>query len=332
MKKLTLSLILVAFSYFSNAQCTEEVMHPMFEAEVVSHEDLSLDGTVVVQLKVTALADINFCTDISAESGSHLTLLPPSTPPGGSSSNYIAIAEGNSITLDFTFDYDTTNLPYYQKEIRFITNDSGITELSSQYLETAHIYFTPWNTVEVFGNHDFLAQKRNWLVGDEINSPNRVYINKSSLPVSDLPDTFPDDDSSNIYSRHIEGLGYSIPFLAPDTFNYDSTDLVAEGARFKSGGCGFWGHRFNGRISNLRLTSLHIPDDADDFIVDFARDIGLRDLEVDICVNRWPNQVIMECTTDKEGFLVDGNGNRTIDFDFCTGSWRDDIGVFCLFF
>lgn len=329
MKK-TLSLILAittaAISYGQHCSMTADQVSPV-SLRIKSTEVTSLTGQVIIQVVVKAEKRVYF-PSLPYLDGQFSASLFSEEPNNNSYTAPDTLEEGDSFTHSITLNYDQNNLPYYPADVVLAFNDS--------LKRKAKLYFTPYNSLEVWDIGDYTTLNRTWIDPTSVETtPNRISVSQASIPVSDLPSSGEIADDVAIYTVNVPGLAYSIPMLQPDTFNWDSGVIYQSGgsSKYKADGCGFWGHRFNGRISNLRLTSLHIPENVP-FVVGGAAnlnqavDIGLRDLEVDICVNRWPNQVIMECTTDDEGFLVDGNGNRTIDFDFCTASWQDEIGVF----
>lgn len=314
------------FSFGQHCLFTEGQASPV-NLKVKSTEITSLTGQVTLQIVVKAnkvvyfpslpRLDAQFSDSLFNEVPNNNSYSPPDT-----------MQIGDSLIFSLTLNYNQNNLPYYPADVVLAFNDS--------LKRKAKLYFTPYGTLEVWDIGDYTTLNRTWIDPTSVETtPTRISAPQSSIPVSDLPSSGEIADDVAIYTVNVPGLAYSIPMLQPDTFNWDTGVFYSPGGNFKykADGCGFWGHRFNGRISNLRLTSLHIPENVP-FVaggaanLNQAVDIGIRDLEVDICVNRWPNQVVMECTTDDEGFLVDGNGNRTIDFDFCTGSGRDEIGVF----
>jgi hypothetical protein len=320
--KILLAAIAFLATHFVNAQCSESSYRKPFEAKVITHEVDSLDGIFSVEIEITAFQDIVFKDSIDVISTSWIEIVPPSSPYG--EGNLISIDSGNSITLNYSFSYDTANLPFYPKEIEFISLDTNIPYLSARRLASAHIYFTPWNTVEVFDFHDFISCKRNWLVGSDSAAPDRIYLDKSTLPVTDMPDSLADDDSSMVYSWRTEGLAFSIPFLEPDTFGYDSVDLlINQQLMKKADGCGFWAHGFWGRIVNTRIVSINDVEGNN------ARQvpIGLRNATVEICINRSPFQVITTCRTDEEGYITQ-NGSRTINFEFCRNLNKSYADIF----
>jgi hypothetical protein len=272
-------------------------------------------------LEIEASENTTYKDSVHLTTSPYMTYVPPSNPPGGT--NEVIMDSGDVITRTYEFSYDTLNLPFYPKEILVLSLDTNIPN-EAKRMASAHIYFTPWNTIEVFDFHDFLNAKRNWLEGVDSLAPMRFYIDKNTIPLSDLPDTFSENDSSKVYSWRKEGLAFSVPLINPDTFDYDSVDLVLDDLMMKKDdGCGFWAHRFLGSITNTRIVSINNVENRDLSFVP----LGLRHATVEICVNRWPNQVILECSTDEEGYII-YNGSRTINFDFCRKNNKTHADIF----
>ncbi len=200
----------------------------------------SINGFFEIVLEIEATRNTTY-------KDSYLSYIPPSSPPNGPTD--VEMDSGDVITRAYEFSFDTLNLPFYPKEIQILSLDTNIPS-DARRLASAFIHFTPWNTIEIFDFHDFLNSKRLWLEGVDSLAPSRFYIDKNSLPVSDLPESLSENDSSKVYSWRLNGLAYSIPMINPDTFDYDSVDLVLNELMMKKDDdCGLWAHRFRGRLA-----------------------------------------------------------------------------------
>jgi len=315
-----LTVCLASLSVLSIAQCAENTYKKPFSSRIITNELDSLNGSFEIVLEIEANRNTTYKDSVQLICSNYMTYLPPSSPSNGPID--VEMDSGDVITRSYEFNYDTLNLPFYPKEIQILSLDTNIPSDANR-LASAFIYFTPWNTIEIFDFHDFINSKRFWLEGIDSLAPSRVYIDKNSLPISDLPDTLSENDSSKVYSWRKEGMAYSIPMINPDTFDYDSVDLILDGLMMKKDdGCGFWAHKFRGRIENTRIVSINNVELGGTFVP-----IGLRHASVEICVNRWPFQVILECGTDAEGYIVHNN-SRIIDFDFCRNSNKVHADIF----
>lgn len=129
-------------------------------------------------------------------------------------SNSLAVGAytGDSLQIDtLSLSYDTSNLPFFLKEIRMYMLIDSVISMSPVY-----IYFAPWDTVEIWNDENNPIENRNWLADNNLDTPQRVYIDPDTLP--GLPDT-----TLPICWKQYEGLAYEIPV------NCDSADTVGQG-------------------------------------------------------------------------------------------------------
>jgi hypothetical protein len=125
---------------------------------------------------------------------------------------------------------DSNNLPFYKQHLAFhIITDTAESNIEKKVLG-CEVYFTPYNTIEIWNMEDFANLKRDWL--DPVYpAPIRQYINKDSIPVSDIEDfSMYDRDSMNLIEDwwidnfrtiEVEGLAYKI-LISP--VPYDSLE------------------------------------------------------------------------------------------------------------
>lgn len=164
------------------------------------------------------------------------------------------------IKLCYIVTYNTKDIPYYPVSFTLTT---------PQYTYEGRIYFTPYNTIEIWDSYDYSMLKRVWLI-PSMEIPQRVYVDKKDIPVSDIPvDYNPveewQDDARLVF---IDGLAYAIPMLPtnPDSLSPlelpDTTTLSISKAEGKSneaklfsncGGCSWGRNRFHADITgNVR--------------------------------------------------------------------------------
>lgn len=213
----------------------------------------------------------------------------------------IEMQVGDSLVFDYVMQYDTVTLPYYSVSLQvntiFETPDDAY-----PVTHTLYLYFTPYNSVEVFDQTDYFAQRRVWLVGNEVAAPSRIFIPKDSIPISDIPSGFEPDVSDIVYDYiNIEGLAYAIPMLYKDFEGYNPTNGVGGEERANT---------FHGEINNLRIFATDIDDKGNPT----PKEISLKGARVEIWRDRTiGDQHIGTFFTDDEGFVLD-NGNRVIHF------------------
>lgn len=181
----------------------------------------------------------------------------------------------------------------------------------------AKVYFTPWNTAEVWEFDDFHGQNRIWLA--KAGNPTRVFIHKDSLPVTDITDTIPD----GAFLKQIDGLAYAIPFIEPDTFNWDEPDTTDYG----DPGSLSWSpcplrKEFTAMLSNIRLFTWYTPPNG------VNTQVWLKNATVEVHVDRWPDSKIAVLRTNNDGYIIDGTGRGDeIILKFCAGINRSSIGI-----
>lgn len=293
--------------------CKEASSGKNYLTNIVSYEKDTIDGTLQVTVIFEA-EDTSYIGNVFSFETQGISF----SGGGIYHTNRDSLMPGDTMQFHFSVTYDTTNLPYYPEDLYFTVTDSLNSDTTlRKYTSRAKVYFTPWNTVELWSFDDFHSQKRVWLKRE--GTPDRIFINKNSLPVSDIIDTIPDD----AFYRHVEGLAYAIPFIEPDTFNWDYPYDTTGGAMMIPGGgrnvdrrddgCGWWRREFTARIQNLRIFTWYNPPNGGNTRV------WLKNATVKVYVDRWPASKVADLRTDNEGYIVDGNGNRTINLEYCAG-------------
>ena len=142
---------------------------------------------------------------------------------------------GDSLLLSFILSIpDTVNLPFYPQRIgiKLLTNrqDSDFQTITM----AGKVYFTPYNSIEIWSLREFYDLKRYWLEEDSI-APPRIYIPRDSIPQSNLgddPSIYERDSATwdnwwidNFREIEIEGLAYTI-LMKP--IPYDSLEYYED--------------------------------------------------------------------------------------------------------
>ena len=144
---------------------------------------------------------------------------------------------GDSISWTISITYPTTNLPFYPQEIyikqyanKFIQtydiNDTIYDEVST----TAMVYFTPYNTVELWNLSDFQNLKRSWLYYEDNPNAQRIFIDSTDIPESNLnaytitwdSTEWENDWQDDFREIEIDGLAYTVLMkpVPQDSMNY----------------------------------------------------------------------------------------------------------------
>lgn len=235
----------------SSSGFAEVCQSPLAYLKVETPEHLSVIGQLNVTLKLHFLDS----AIISSEIG--ITLPAGWSTPGINSTPIGQIyKDGDEVSFNFQLNYPVANLPYYPKEIPLgivlsHVNDTIYDSVAVQ--TTAHIYFTPYNTVEVMDMQEYNHPLRKWLqpaVGEE--EPERVFIPREEIPISNIPDTFQvvEEWQNDFQITFVPGLAYAIPMMP---IHPDSIATM-------SGGLSKIGYHYIGSVQgNIRGRFRHDP-------------------------------------------------------------------------
>ncbi|MCZ2128729.1 MAG: T9SS type A sorting domain-containing protein [Bacteroidia bacterium] len=165
-----------------------------------------------------------------AESGAFFTF------PGNSNIISGSYNPGDSISNFLSIGFNKNNLPFYYQVVQVqIWDNAGEHKLSS---ENFMVYFTPWNTIEIWNEMDFESLQRVWF-SQSNNHDTRVYINKDSLPTTDLTlEEFANDSIPKSYYTP-KGLGYMIPVHYIEDEDFER----------RADGCGTFKKRWKGQVT-----------------------------------------------------------------------------------
>ena len=178
---------------------------PLF-IRAISYEKDSIDGFLQIEFELVAFDSILVDSAYALDLPEDWTLLNPAEM------NVIAMAADDTVRKTLLFQYPTSALPFYPIQMTFVVLTSPETE---DFVTTIScIYFTPYNTVEIWSFADFINLPRTWYFPNS-SSPTRVYIYEDSIPVSNIPSEYePTEDwQENFQSIHMEGQT-SMPLTA----------------------------------------------------------------------------------------------------------------------
>ncbi len=192
------------------------------------------------------------------------------------------------------------------------------------------MYFTPYNTVEIWDIAAFQRLRRAWFFTAD-TSAHRQFVHRDSIPVSDIPTDYVAGENEEFRLVSVPGLAYAIPMLWPDSAQYyaDSTAQATGGggggAAPEADDCGWGWKRFKGRIDHVRLFTMHRQDGSSPAVY---VPIGMKGIEVEIRFRHrnW-TQHLLTVYTDDEGYLT-RNGSRVFDFDECATIGRSSIPIY----
>ncbi len=213
---------------------------------------------------------------------------------------------GDSFNLSLSFSYNSDYIPFSYRALKFEVLHQSDTSLAERL--KAFIYFTPYNTLEIWNYDDFLDLKRSWeSPEDGLLTEYRDTIHPDSIPESNLTDEDFMNDSFQYQYFSLPGLAYSI--LMKNIPDIDSNTIMNGAIKFKSDGCGPNKKRFKGEITGFVKAWIDTNSDGvfsevpisgvavslydrdygwniDDYLGSGYTDLnGLFEIDVDVCQN-----------------------------------------------
>lgn len=127
---------------------------------------------------------------------------------------------GDSISLTVNVSHtDTSNLSFYPDDLFLTIHYSSMNSTKNDYRVKAKLYFTPYNTVEIWNITDFTSLPRRWYHSSDNPTAKRVYLSQSEIPQSNILNmSLYERDSSNwndwwvddFREIEIDGLPYAV--------------------------------------------------------------------------------------------------------------------------
>jgi Secretion system C-terminal sorting domain len=210
---------------------------------------------------------------------------------------------GDSIHCEVVLSYPIKNLPFYPAIVRIQAHTT--TPVVSYVYETVRIYFTPYETAEIWSDYDFQHLQRNWYA--DVGEPKeRIYVDRNDIPTSNLSTEIQitQDWQESIQNTYIAGLAYGIPMLGvhPDTLALDTTDNIVADTNSRFDGCpGSGRRRYIGNISGNVTSDFYYP--AEDNPLLQWKNLPLEGLKIEIWEQDGNNSSdkIDETVTDVNG-------------------------------
>lgn len=267
--------LLICFNAF--AQHSDK---SLCRTRIISKEQMTITGSITLEIEVLAydtctLDSIRIMNDVSFFSVSYNNNTTSSQGISSPSFSATYLLPGETATCVITVMHSTQNLPYYPEAFGLLISSHKDDEISKN-MALCKVYFTPYNSVEVWDKKDFSRLPRVWAA--RVNpAPQRVFISRNTIPVSTKPavDIISYDWQKYYQVARVPGLPYLIQMAAvhPDTIKYyknkDSIE-VWQGLHGGQLGKSLFGNTFSGSITG-RLRANYVPDEQNNAI-----DIGLE--------------------------------------------------------
>lgn len=203
---LSLAMILIA-GKSSYSQIREQLFGTIISSEDTIITNFNLNYKIYVNDTVT-LDSLNFTlpNNIAINSYTNIT-----------SQQY---TDGDSIMFQVNVSHtDTANLPFYPEELALNLHYTNTLSDTLCHTIFSKLYYTPYNSVEIWSISDFLSLPRRWHHPSDNPSAQRVYINPNSIPQTNMSDisTYERDSASwddwwidDFREITIDGLAYSV--------------------------------------------------------------------------------------------------------------------------
>ena len=286
-KLIWLILVLLTVSGVSRSQSIIYEDAPGINISFNSREDTVISGYFDLQLIISGevVFTKNYAEEITIDTG----IFKIQAIPGSQQ-----IVNDSQVSIQYRFSYNTTSLPIYLTEVKIfcLTDDeNGATGTN------CYIYFTPYGTIEILNEHDFANLNRFWF-GNDGKFNQRIQIEKDSIPVSNINLNDSTFNPDSVYFVFKAGLGYAIPMKIDPAQQMDTDQLKTT-------------HTFYGRLNNVRIFSYY-SNESNQHVL--SR-IWLKNAKVEIIRDRTIGyENIKTVYTDNEGFIIDDDGSRDVDF------------------
>ena len=279
-----------------------------YDLQFKSYESKTVGGFLKLTLNLKAKKDFDFSDFKGMESENNFFKASCTGIPKGK------LRKDDIYCTYITISYNISKLPYYPVKVtaKFLhTEESGE---KVDYWRSCYVYFTPYNTVEIWDEKDFYNIKREWLKGS-LTTNDRKYVPRKSIPKSNIPANYVPKEDEEYDMTFIEGLAYAVPMLYPDFPGYNTSD--SSGRRATREGCGAGRKRFKGQIGNTRIFTWHIPDGGAAPV-----QIWLKGARVEI----WRDNAIFD---DHIGTTyTDDNGFFNYVFTSCGSNDKNHINIY----
>lgn len=181
---------------------------PIADAKIISEEIKFVNGILAFKLNISTYSKNIQINKIKSDLPNGWKVL--------ANAGCLSIPKNSNRKINIVIKYNKSSIPFYPQQISFEYEYkvSGDTTKRFGKME-GRVFFTPYNTVEIFNDVDFSKLNRVWY-SDGGTKAIRKYIAKSKIPVSDLnitTDTIGGIDMESIPVRlvHLEGLAYTVP-------------------------------------------------------------------------------------------------------------------------
>ena len=284
----TIKVYLIFALLFANNFIFASSDHAVY-SKFISNEVQGISGSITAEIKFRFNYDVNFSNQPVFNLPSGWSYLLINNPTG------LSFNQGDSIIIAVQFNYNTANLPFFPKTILYkqevtLLNNPDIKEFANA---EARVYFTPYNSVEIWNISDYYNIPRMWLDNKSNIDSTRTMLLKSSIPQTNLSqsDIITEDWQEDWTFKEVPGLAYLIPMKAvePDSIILYSDSIG--GGEFSDMSKSTYVGTFTGRLVNIANNDLNVPTT-----------IGLGGIRVRLLeLDPWGYEVFDETYTNDDG-------------------------------
>ncbi len=173
----------------------------------------SSSGTVTATFNVQVITKTagNLSGKIALTPSAGLSLLNHTPEKNYAVIDRKGVAARDTVQVALTVSYNAAAKPFGLENLTLRYLDGAGTQLAAA---PAFLYFTPYNTLEVWSRDGLDSLKRVW--DTPTNTPTRQAATKASVPVSDLTYAEVADPTVPKKYRSVPGLAYSVPVRDPN--------------------------------------------------------------------------------------------------------------------
>jgi hypothetical protein len=140
----------------------------LMRARIISEEEMTITGTFTFNLEVVAYDTCTLDSIRILNDGGYFTVyynssssLMQSISTPAFNQNYLL--PGDTAICTITVTHSTQNIPYYPEAFGLLISAHKEDEISKS-MALCKVYFTPYNSVEIWDINDFHRQPRVWLM------------------------------------------------------------------------------------------------------------------------------------------------------------------------
>jgi Leucine-rich repeat (LRR) protein len=266
-------------------------------ARIVSQELSNINGSMIIHIRLYADTNLTWQQPITVSKPASWTVGPITYP------SKTSLIKGDSVDFRVQLNYSTGSVPFFPQDISFSFNTIRGANRQNQKA-IGKVFFTPYNTTEIWSTGDFYSLNRVWIERGSIPDTTRRFIAKTAIPVSDIlpTDAIIEEWQDDFQWKQVPGLAYMVqmrgvdPSIIEQQNQDDGPDSTLSVTSFRIGG-----RTFSGTVQG-RLVSLIRNDLGFDIVIPLSG-VLVKLKEMD----KLFNEEFGEATTDI-------NGNFTITY------------------